>query len=114
MARSTADIDLRPAALRDFAGNPAVDVDVEAVRRHAAAAMNGRSVMDEGIKFNEAHKKAIEQVLQQFETAKQGTDAYRAGANGLFGIYTGADDQATHALQVAPFAAGSGDRTAEI
>jgi hypothetical protein len=115
MAQGTGDINLRPAALLDFAGNPAVDVDVEAVRRHAAAAMNGRSVMDEGNQFNEAHKKAIEQVMLQFETAKQGADAYRTGANGMFGIYTGADDQVAQTLNaVAPFAGGSADRTAEI
>jgi hypothetical protein len=109
------DIDLRPAALLDFAGNPGVDVDVEAVKGHAAAAMNGRSVMDEGVAFNEAHKKAIEQALQMLETAKQGTAAYRTGANGMYGIYTGADDHVAQILNsVQPFAAGSGDRTAEI
>lgn len=89
MANHQADIQVRTGALRDFAGDSQLDIDVESIAELPAEAAKGRShpLMQEGTAFHQAHKQAAEAVVRQFEAIRQGNYGYRDGANRIGDTY---------------------------
>jgi hypothetical protein len=93
MAR-TANINIETTGLRDFAGDPRIDLDVTALPGLAAAA-KGQSRMIIGSRFHAAdHPHAMDAmlaVLEQFKNAIVG--GYRPGADAIANAYDTTEEQ---------------------
>jgi hypothetical protein len=101
MANNQADIQVRTGALRDFAGDSQLDIDVESIAQLPAEAAKGRShqMMQEGTAFHQAHKQAAEVVVRQFEAIRKGQYGYRDGANRIGDTYVTNQHEVVQAQQ---------------
>jgi hypothetical protein len=105
-----ADIHLRTGALRDFAGNNQLDIDVESIRQLPAVAGQGKSLMEEGTAFHGANTKAGEAIVTQFENIRRLQYGIRDRAEQARTIYVTGEHKITQRQQsVEPFAKGQAE-----